>query len=165
MRRRVEFEALCEQPLAEGWQACMEQVALAALQTVGASENTELSVNIIDEARMQELNRDTRGMDSVTDVLSFPFIDFETDTLELAAQQPFNLNPDTGRLMLGDIVICLPRALQQAADYGHSEQRELAFLTVHGVLHLCGYDHIEKDDEVEMFALQEQILSQCSIER
>lgn len=165
MHKRVEFEALCEQPVAEEYQACMERVALTALQRVGAGENTELSLSIIDEARMRELNRDTRGIDSVTDVLSFPFINFETDALERAAQQPQNLNPDTGRLMLGDIVICLPRALQQAEEYGHSELRELAFLTVHGVLHLCGYDHIDPSGEDEMFALQSQILSECSIER
>ena len=76
-----------------------------------------------------------------------------------------DVNPDTGLLNVGDVVICLERAKQQATDYGHSLTREMAFLVLHGLLHLLGYDHVQKDDEQKMFAVQDEILKKLKITR
>lgn len=114
-------------------------------------DHCEVSVTLCTAERIQELNRDFRGIDRVTDVLSFPMFDEDED---------FEILP------LGDIVINMSRADEQAKEYGHSFERELAFLVVHSMLHLLGYDHEEgKAAESEMFALQEQILSSMGLAR
>jgi len=111
-------------------------------------------------------NKRLRGIDSPTDVLSFPMIDFSgregaaVDAAGAADGWLVDVNPDSGRVMLGDIIISLERAEAQAGEYGHSLNRELSFLTVHGVLHLCGYDHVGADGEKEMFELQDLILKE-----
>ena len=101
---------------------------------------------------IKKINRECRNIDKVTDVISFAFEDNEEILYN-------NIR------VLGDIYICIPRMLKQARDYGHSEKRELSFLTVHGLLHLLGYDHISKSDEEKMFALQELILNGENIKR
>ncbi len=108
--------------------------------------NALFSVVLVDEQTIQELNRDYRKIDRVTDVISFAFED--NDKKEYNKMR-----------ILGDIYICIPRMKQQAIEYGHSETRELAFLGVHGLLHLLGYDHMEKEDEEVMFGKQELILN------
>lgn len=109
--------------------------------------NANFSIVFVDEEKIQELNKNYRGIDKVTDVISFAFED----------NQVIVYNDIR---FLGEIFICIPRMIKQAEDYGHSEVRELAFLTVHGLLHLLGYDHMNKEDEEEMFALQEVILNE-----
>ena len=109
-----------------------------------------VSVLICDDEKIHELNRQYRDIDRPTDVLSFPMYDDEG-----------NLDPDE----LGDIVISLERAKLQAEEYGHSIERELAFLTAHSMLHLFGYDHIEEDEQKEMFAKQEEILKKLGLTR
>ena len=109
--------------------------------------NANFSIVFVDEEKIQELNKNYRGIDKVTDVISFAF---EDNQLIVYNDIRF----------LGEIFICIPRMIKQAEDYGHSEVRELAFLTVHGLLHLLGYDHMDKEDEEEMFALQEVILNE-----
>ena len=109
--------------------------------------NANFSIVFVDEEKIQELNKNYRGIDKVTDVISFAF---EDNQLIVYNDIRF----------LGEIFICIPRMIKQAEDYGHSEVRELAFLTVHGLLHLLGYDHMNKEDEEEMFALQEVILNE-----
>ncbi|MBQ2754526.1 MAG: rRNA maturation RNase YbeY [Clostridia bacterium] len=109
-----------------------------------------VSVLICDDEEIHELNRQYRDIDRPTDVLSFPMYDDEG-----------NLDPDE----LGDIVISLERAKLQAEEYGHSIERELAFLTAHSMLHLFGYDHIEEDEQKEMFAKQEEILKKLGLTR
>ena len=114
--------------------------------------NAVFSVIFVDEETIQEINREYRKIDRVTDVISFAF-------------------EDTGKLvynnvrLLGEIYICIPRMKEQAQEYGHSEKRELSFLAVHGLLHLLGYDHMKKEDEEVMFALQELILDEQNIKR
>ena len=114
--------------------------------------NSIFSITFVDEKRIQEINREYRKIDKVTDVISFAF----EDNLDIIYD---------GFRFLGEIYICIPRMKEQAVMYGHSEKRELAFLTVHGVLHLLGYDHIEKEDEEEMFEKQEMILNGANIKR
>lgn len=104
------------------------------------------SVVFVDEKKIQDINKNYRKIDKVTDVISFAFEDNDK-----------SLYNDIR--VLGEIFICIPKMKQQALDYGHSEKREIAFLAVHGLLHLLGYDHMNKEDEKIMFAKQELILN------
>lgn len=120
-------------------------------------EDVEVSISIVDDEEIRKLNRDYRSVDSPTDVLSFPMMDFEGD--DAIIQEA------TDVVMLGDIVISAARAKSQAADYGHSFEREMAFLTVHGMLHLMGYDHEKPEDARAMREKEEKILTELGIER
>lgn len=115
-------------------------------------KNAYFSIIFVDETEIRKLNKEYRGIDKVTDVISFAL----EDNADLINN---NLR------ILGDIYICIPRAKEQAENYGHSIKRELSFLTIHGLLHLLGYDHMEKEDEEKMFALQELILNEEGITR
>ncbi len=114
--------------------------------------NAIFSIIFVDEKEIRKINKKYRNIDKITDVISFAFED--------NAKLVYN-----DFRVLGDIYICIPRMLDQARDYGHSEKRELSFLTVHGLLHLLGYDHQTKGEEKEMFALQELILNGEDIKR
>ncbi len=107
-------------------------------------------ISFVDEDTIQELNRDYRGIDRVTDVISFALED-KKDNFQSEIR------------FLGDIYICIPRMKEQALEYEHSIKRELSFLTVHGLLHLLGYDHRNEDEEKIMFGLQEEILNEENI--
>ncbi len=121
----------------------------------------EISVLFTDNYGIHEINKETRGIDNPTDVLSFPMIDFyepgSFDFLEENGEEYFN--SDTGELLLGDIVISLDKVLSQAEEYGHSPKREIAFLTAHSMLHLFGHDHMKDEERQEMERLQEDILN------
>ena len=122
--------------------------------------DVEISVLLVDNETIRTLNRDYRDKDAATDVLSFPM---EEDLPDEAAPQI--IGGPTER-MLGDLVISVERAVEQAAEYGHAVERELAFLTVHGLLHLLGYDHEQGPEaEIEMQAEEKRILSALGIER
>ncbi len=142
----------------------LKHVAEIALKYLAQpSDMLEMSVSIVSPEEIRQLNKQFRNVDSVTDVLSFPTVDANRSVIN-----PYDfddIDPDTGRLNLGDVIICLQRAKQQAAEYGHSLKREMCFLTLHGLLHLLGYDHMNKADEDQMFALQEEILRQAKITR
>ena len=112
-------------------------------------KNAFFSVVLVDAQKIQNINRDYRGKDKVTDVISFAFEDND--------KRLYN-----NTRILGEIYICIPRMKQQAKEYGHTETRELAFLGVHGLLHLLGYDHMKKEDEEVMFAKQELVLNEYS---
>ncbi len=116
--------------------------------------NVSFNIIIIDNERIHEINKTYRGIDRPTDVISFALED-EKDMV---------LDSDAGRI-LGDIYISIDRCREQAIEYGHSFLRELAFLCVHGFLHLQGYDHMEKQDEEVMFKLQDEILDSYGIKR
>ena len=110
-------------------------------------KNANFSIVFVDNEKIQFLNKNYRNIDRITDVISFAFED--------NAKVVYN-----NVRFLGEIYICIPRMIEQANSYGHSEVRELAFLTVHGLLHLLGYDHMTKEEEEEMFLLQEVILNE-----
>ena len=114
-------------------------------------KNANFSIVFVSNEKIQELNKVYRGKDSVTDVISFTF----EDTIEDKEKVLYN-----NVRFLGEIYICIPRMIEQSIMYHHSETRELAFLTVHGLLHLLGYDHMTKEDEEIMFGLQEVILNE-----
>ncbi len=125
------------------------------------SELLEMSLSIVSPEQIRQLNNDFRQVDKVTDVLSFPTCDNPTrGAITVACDQ---VNPETGLVNVGDVVICLERAKEQAKEYSHSLKRELSFLALHGLLHLLGYDHITEEDEKQMVALQKEILQQAGI--
>ena len=115
-------------------------------------EKCEFNIIIVDNKRIHEINREYRNVDRETDVISFAMED-NMDVL----YKDFRL--------LGDIYISIDKCYQQALDYGHSRVREICFLATHGILHLLGYDHMEKDDEIKMFSRQELILNEVGIKK
>ncbi len=125
-----------------------------------------LSAEIIvtDEAEIRRLNAEARGIDAVTDVLSFPSLDGIRGAELRKADFPYETDED-GNIFLGSIVICEKRAREQAEEYGHSYMRELHYLAVHGLWHLLGYDHMTEEDKPEMRAKEEKILSKLGITR
>jgi len=124
--------------------------------------DAEVSVTIVDNESIREINKETRDIDRPTDVLSFPMLYFDENGDIIDSD--FDMDGDV--LVLGDIVISAERAKEQAEEFGHSFRREIAFLTVHSMLHLLGYDHVD-DPEGEriMFAKQEEILDKLGIKR
>ncbi|KXL54485.1 endoribonuclease YbeY [Anaerotignum neopropionicum] len=117
----------------------------------------EVSISIVDNEEIRQINKQYRGIDGATDVLSFPLLTFEE-----GERPDFN---EKNEVLLGDIIISLERAKEQAEEYGHSVKRELAFLTAHSMLHLLGYDHMEEEEEKEMFQKQREILNKAGIPR
>ncbi len=128
--------------------ALVSQAAQAALQVEQAPTGCEIGIRICDDAELHRLNREFRGVDAPTDVLSFA---------DDGADQRFVHAPEQPRY-LGDIAISFPRVLAQAAEYGHSPARELAYLTVHGVLHLLGYDHERGPEEAALMREREEAI-------
>ena len=139
----------------------------AVLETENCPYEAQVNLVLTDNAGIRELNRECRGIDRETDVLSFPNLDFEREGVfeipEGAEADCFD--PDTGELMLGDIMISVDRVQEQAESYGHSLKREYAFLVAHSMLHLCGYDHMEPDEAEIMERKQEELLSCLGITR
>ena len=127
----------------------------------------EVNLTLTDNEGIHEINRMYRQIDAPTDVLSFPMLSYEQagDFSALEEDYEDNFNPDTGEIMLGDIVISVDRVREQAAAYGHSERREFAFLIVHSMLHLFGYDHMTPEDAAVMEPKQRQILEEMNISR
>ena len=136
--------------------------ARALILTGNDLENISVGIRFANEEEIQDLNRQHRQVDKVTDVLSFPMLDIRE------GQQLSDFDAErspNGELCLGDIVLCPKRAKEQAKELGHSFKRELAFLIVHGFLHLLGYDHMEKEEEARMMGLTENILLNFGLER
>lgn len=118
----------------------------AALKEIDFTDDYEVSVSFVGDEEIHELNRDYRGVDRTTDVLSFPMDDEFTN-------------------MLGDIVININKVIDQAKEYGHSEKREISYLTVHSTLHLMGFDHEEEEDKKEMRAVEDRVMEKLEISR
>ena len=134
----------------------------ATLEFENCEFEAEVSVTIVDNEAIKEINKKTRDIDKATDVLSFPMLYFDENGDIIDAD--FDLDGDN--ILLGDIVISAERAMEQAEEFGHSLKREIAFLTVHSMLHLLGYDHIESQEEEKiMFEKQEKILTGLGILR
>jgi len=158
MTIEIEYEA--EEELKLPYREIIEEIVIESLDYEDCPYEAEVSVILTDNDSIQEINRDQRGIDSPTDVLSFPMQEYETpscfDHVEDHAEDCFN--PETGELLLGDIVISVDKVREQAEKYGHSQERELAFLVAHSMLHLCGYDHMEDGERAVMEDKQREIL-------
>ncbi|MDO4617027.1 MAG: rRNA maturation RNase YbeY [Lachnospiraceae bacterium] len=144
-----------------------EEVINRVLDDEGCPYESEVSLTFVDNEEIHRLNKEFRQIDRPTDVLSFPMIDFAApaDYAPLEAEDAEGFNPETGELMLGDIVISVERAKEQAAEYGHDLRREISFLIAHSMLHLLGYDHMEPEEAAVMEAKQEAALTALGITR
>jgi probable rRNA maturation factor len=147
-----------KEPLAESLTGLLEQVIQYGLQ-VYQKEAAELSIILVDDAYIQNLNSEYRGLDQPTDVLSFAMVDQQAGTPVLNADQ-LEL-PE----LLGDIFISVERAVDQAKEYGHSLEREICYLAIHGLLHLLGFDHHQPEETEEMRQAEEEILAKFAIKR
>ncbi|MCL2236309.1 MAG: rRNA maturation RNase YbeY [Defluviitaleaceae bacterium] len=143
-------------PLYDRYKQLAQEAFFATLRHENIVFSVGVSAKLVSNQRMHELNRELRGKDATTDVLSFPL---------MSREDILRANHEGIYVNLGDIVINLEKAREQAHEYGHSTRREVAFLTVHATLHLLGYDHDTKAAEAEMFAKQEAILEGMGLTR
>ena len=162
----INIETETEIPFDFDYQEVIRKVVEHALEDAGCPYEAEVNVVLTDNESIQEVNREYRGIDAPTDVLSFPMIEYEEpgDFSPLESDDSL-FHPDTGELLLGDIMISVDRVTTQAQEYGHSRLRELAFLTAHSMLHLFGYDHMEENERQVMEEKQRQLLDDLSIGR
>ena len=133
-----------DQPVDPGLTTLMQTAADCAVLTEGVAQPCAVSVRLCDDEAIHAINREYRQVDRATDVLSFPSTDCTPEkTLGSCEKKLLRERDETGRCFLGDIIISLPRAKEQAQEYGHSLKRELAYLTAHALFHLMGYDHMQ----------------------
>jgi probable rRNA maturation factor len=140
----------------------LEKTAIACLNSENITIGCEINILITDDVSIKKLNREFRNIDFPTDVLSFPMVHMQNGKM-LPAEGDYDL--DEGLLLLGDIVISIETAGAQALQYEHSLERELAFLVSHGMFHLLGYDHMQKDEESIMLSKQEAVLGRMGLKR
>lgn len=136
----------------------------ALTDIVDADIDLAMEVVFVDEEEIRRLNNDTRGIDKVTDVLSYPTLDNIKGKPLKKAEYPLDIDED-GRLFIGSIAVCLQRAKEQAEEYGHSFRRELFYLITHGVFHCLGYDHMTDSEKAEMREKEEEILKKMGATR
>lgn len=141
----------------------IKKVEKACFEVLGQDNFFLIDMTIVDEQTIKQLNRDARGVDAVTDVLSFPC--FEGLNLPVCQDDFGECDYEGKRVLLGSIMICRQRATAQAREYGHSYARELGFLSCHGFLHILGFDHIDPDDEKVMIAKQKEIMAKACLSR
>ena len=128
----------------------------------------EVSIILVDNTEIRELNKEFRDIDKVTDVLSFPMLEYPENMVFKDIYVSYKFEPidlDDGKLILGDIVISLEKAVEQSMEYGHSFMREVCYLTVHSVLHLLGYDHMEEEQKSIMRNREEYLLNKMDLSR
>ena len=148
--------------VSEGQRAFLRKVIRTALAAEGVDFPCEVDVSVTSDTGIQEINREMRQVDAPTDVLSFPVFDLAPGQLP----GPEDADPGTGLVPLGDMVISMERVHAQAREFGHSSRRELAYLAVHSVLHLLGYDHLDEGPmKQQMRAREEAILGELGITR
>ena len=145
----------------EALEAFVVQVVEKVLAYEQCEEAFEVSISFVNNQEMRKLNKEYRNIDKETDVLSFPLVEFIEEELNTEDEDAEYIEEE---IALGDIVISMEKAVEQSEEYGHSFKRELAFLLVHGMLHLLGYDHDEEASEGEIFDKQEEILKNIKID-
>lgn len=143
------------------------QIMDTVMEMEGCPYETTVNLLLTDNAGIREYNKNYRDLDQETDVLSFPNIPFDKagDFTGVEADEADYFDPDSGELVLGDIILSVDRILSQAQEYGHSVLREFAFLTAHSMFHLCGYDHMEEQEAAVMEKKQEDVLTRLGITR
>ncbi len=143
------------------------EVCEAVLEEEGCPFEVQVNIVLTDNEGIRALNRECRNTDRETDVLSFPNVDFkEEGVFDIDEDREADyFDPESGELVLGDIMISVDKVYGQAEEYGHSLRREFAFLVAHSMLHLCGYDHMEEDARLRMERRQEEILTGLGITR
>jgi probable rRNA maturation factor len=163
----INFENEASQQLEFDCEKLQKRVIEACLDYEGCPYEAEVSILLTDDANIRDINKEFRDIDSPTDVLSFPANEYETpgDFSNLEENCMDCFHPETGELLLGDIVISVERAILQAKEYGHSVEREIAFLTAHSMFQLFGYDHMEDDERIKMEEMQKDVLDKLQIYR
>ena len=157
---KVLFEQNLEKPLSGEAVAAVEKTIEAAARVLGVAEPFEVSVTAVEEEEIKAMNQNFRGIDRVTDVLSFPLLEFENGQAKVL---PGDFSD--GALLIGDIVLCVPRCAAQAKTFGHSFLRELCYLTAHSMAHLWGYDHMEEGEKAAMREKEEEIMKAVGLAR
>jgi probable rRNA maturation factor len=149
------------------YQKTAEVVVSRVLSVCSCPFDAEVNILLTGLSEIEEINSDMRGIASPTDVLSFPMHEYAVpaDFAEIDPDSFDYFDPDSGLLLLGDIVLCIPRIKSQAEEYCHSTMREYAFLIAHSILHLIGYDHMTEDEAEVMFKKQDEVLSELGITR
>jgi len=161
----IDFEQETEDGLGEDLPALAALVAGTALSMEGCPWAARISLVLTDDEGIRRVNSQFRGIDSSTDVLSFPSVDFSAPSAFEELEDDSFFDMETGELLLGDIMISADRVRAQAQAYGHSIKREFCFLTAHSVFHLLGYDHMEEDEAAVMEQKQEAVLEKLGITR
>lgn len=162
----IAFECELELETTVDYKAIMQRAVDKVLDYVECPYEIELNIVLTTNTEIHKTNLEFRGIDRPTDVLSFPMIDYEIPG-DFSWLESFDsyFNPETGELLFGDIMISMDKVWEQAKEYGHSVERELAFLTVHSMLHLCGYDHMEESQKLVMEEKQREIMELLGITR
>ena len=162
----INFENEQEQSFNFDFIEVAEDVINEVLDQEDCPYESEINLILTTDEEIHRTNKEFRDIDRPTDVLSFPMVDFESPAeYDFLEEDDSYFHPETGELMLGDIMISIPRAVEQAKEYGHSVKREYAFLIAHSMLHLLGYDHMTDEERVVMEEKQEQALSALKITR
>ena len=164
----IDFEYESNIDLGLDCYAIAEEVISASLDYMNCPYEAQVNLLITNNEEIHQINLEQRQIDRPTDVLSFPMVEYETPgDFEILEEDEYMdcFEPDSGELMLGDIVISADKVLEQAEEYGHSVKREYAFLITHSMLHLMGYDHMTEEEAKEMERLQEEILNLLHISR
>lgn len=164
MRKKFILEAFGENEADVIDRENAEKIEAALSDFVQTDVPLKIECEFVDEEEIRRLNSGMRGIDKVTDVLSFPELENIKGKPIKKAEHPFELDED-GALLIGSLAVCVKRAKEQAEEYNHSYYRELNYLIVHGILHCLGYDHIEEKDKAEMRAKEEEILGGMGITR
>lgn len=164
MRKKFILEAFGENEADVIDRENAEKIEAALSDFVQTDVPLKIECEFVDEEEIRRLNSEMRGIDKVTDVLSFPELENIKSKPIQKAEHPFELDED-GALLIGSLAVCVKRAKEQAEEYNHSYYRELNYLIVHGILHCLGYDHIEEKDKAEMRAKEEEILGGMGITR
>lgn len=167
MKMTFNLEYETEIGLELDYRSIITKVVEKSLDLEQCPYEVELNVILTDNQEIRAINREYRDIDAPTDVLSFPMIDYETpaDFDRLEEEEDNYFNPETGELILGDIIISVEKVIEQAAEYGHTRERELAFLTAHSMMHLFGYDHMEEEERIQMEEKQRKVLDELMIFR
>lgn len=162
----VHFEYEAENVFSFDYQALMRCVMEKVLEYEDCPYEVEVNVVITDNEEIQKVNKQYREIDRATDVLSFPMVEYQTPgDFSKIEEDEMLFHPETGELMLGDIMISIDKVYAQAEEFGHSVERELGFLTAHSMLHLCGYDHMEEKERQVMEAKQRKIMDLVQLYR
>ena len=163
----IEIEYSYEEKFIPTYQEIIENVVNTALDYEQCPYEAQVYVLLTDNEEIHQVNREQRQIDRPTDVLSFPMASYNrpADFSDLEEREPDAFHPESGELMLGDILISMDKVREQAGEYGHSPERELAFLTAHSMLHLMGYDHMTEEEAKVMERKQTEILDDLGISR
>lgn len=168
MRRKMtfHFEYEADKQFSFDYEALMKRVMLQVLDYEKCPYEVEINIIITTNEEIHQINAEYRQIDRATDVLSFPMVSYtQPGDFSHVEEDEMLFHPETGELMLGDIIISIDQVIEQAEEFGHSVERELGFLTAHSMLHLCGYDHMEEEERMVMEKKQREIMDLLQLYR